>query len=111
MRDDRVRLEDIVEAAEAIEKYAVRGRHAFDSDELVQTWIVRHLQIIGEAERGLSPAFRERYPDEIWTRAIGMRNIVVHRYFAMDPDAVWDAIERGVRQIKAKAQTIPSEVR
>ncbi len=54
--------------------------------------------------------FRERYPDEIWTRAIGMRNIVVHRYFAIDPDAVWDAIESGVRLIKTKAQTILSDL-
>ncbi len=49
MRDDRVRLEDIVEAAEAIEKYAARGRPAFEQDELIQSWIVRHLQNIGEA--------------------------------------------------------------
>jgi uncharacterized protein with HEPN domain len=109
VRDDRVRLEDIVEAAEAIEKYAARGRPAFEQDELIQSWIVHHLQNIGEAARGLSAAFWERYPDEIWTRAIGMRNIVVHRYFAIDPDAVWDAIGSGVRLIKQKAQAILSE--
>jgi uncharacterized protein with HEPN domain len=39
-----------------------------------------------------------------------MRNIVVLRYFAIDPDAVWDAIESGVRKIKAKAQAILSEM-
>lgn len=63
MRDDRVRLEDIVEAAEAIEKYAARGRPAFEQDELIQSWIVHHLQNIGEAARGLSAAFRERDPE------------------------------------------------
>ncbi len=80
MRDDRIRLEDIVEAAEAIEKYAARGRPAFEQDELIQSWIVRHLQNIGEAAR--------RYR----------------------PDAVWDAIGSGVHLIKQKAQAILSEL-
>ena len=48
MRDDRQRLQDIVEAIERIQKYASRGRAAFDSDELIQNWVVSHLQIIGE---------------------------------------------------------------
>jgi uncharacterized protein with HEPN domain len=39
---------DILEAIERIERYAVRGRTAFDADELIQNWIVRHLQVIGE---------------------------------------------------------------
>ena len=53
MRRDRQRLEDILEAIERIEKYATGGRANFDGDELVQTWVVHHLQIIGEAVRGL----------------------------------------------------------
>lgn len=55
MRDDRERLLDIQEAIERIEKYAVRGREAFERDELIQTWVLHHLQIIGEAVRALSP--------------------------------------------------------
>jgi len=99
-------LHDIVEAAEAVEKYAARGREAFDEEELIQTWILHHLMIIGEAVRGLSPAFRERYPDEIWVRAIGMRNILVHRYFGVDPDAVWEAVQDSLAYLKRKAQDI-----
>lgn len=49
MRDDRERLQDILDAITRIEKYAVRGREAFENDELIQTWVVPHLQIIGEA--------------------------------------------------------------
>ena len=54
MRDDRERLLDIVEAIERIEKYASEGRAAFEENELIQTWIVHHLQLIGEAVRALS---------------------------------------------------------
>ncbi len=49
MRNDRERLLDVREAIEKIEKYADRGRDTFNSDELIQTWIVHHVQIIGEA--------------------------------------------------------------
>ena len=106
MRDDRAKLQDIIEAAESVEKYAARGRIAFEEDELIQTWILHHLQVIGEAVRSLSPAFRERYPDEIWTRAVGMRNILVHRYFAVDADAIWEAVGGSLSYIKQKAQAI-----
>jgi uncharacterized protein with HEPN domain len=52
VRDDRTRLQDILEAVEHIEKYAVRGRAAFEQDELVQTWIIHHLLVLGEAAAG-----------------------------------------------------------
>jgi len=54
MRSDRERLLDILEAIERIKKYTASGRVAFDEDELVQTWVIHHLKIMGEATRGLS---------------------------------------------------------
>jgi uncharacterized protein with HEPN domain len=53
MRDPKERLRDILEAIGSIERYAARGRQAFESDELIQNWFVRHLQIIGEAAYAL----------------------------------------------------------
>ena len=60
MRDPRERLQDILEAIGHIDRYAARGREAFEADELIQSWFVRHLQIIGEAAR----AFTGRNPRE-----------------------------------------------
>ena len=54
MRDDRERLRDVLEAIERIEKYAGRGREALASEELLQSWVVHHLMIVGEACRALS---------------------------------------------------------
>ena len=53
MRDPRERLRDILEAIENIQRYTAAGRDVFEKDELVQSWCVRHLQIIGEAARSL----------------------------------------------------------
>jgi len=51
VRDARERLQDILDAIDHIQRYAARGREAFEADELLQNWFVRHLQIIGEAAR------------------------------------------------------------
>ena len=106
MRSDRVRLEDILEAIERIEKYSIRGRAALYSDELVQTWVVHHLMIIGEACRALSPQFRAAQPDEIWAQAAGLRNIIVHQYFGIDPEIVWGVIERDLPILKQRIQAL-----
>jgi len=54
MRRDAERLQDILEAIAAIERYACQGRQLFDEQELIQVWVVYHLQIIGEAANALS---------------------------------------------------------
>lgn len=102
MRDERERLRDIVEAIEKIEKYASRGKRAFERDELVQTWIIHHLQIIGEAVSRLSDVFRSRHADVPWKEIIGMRNILVHGYFEIDPEIVWTTVERHLPTLKER---------
>jgi uncharacterized protein with HEPN domain len=94
MRDDSLRLNDIHEAISRIEKYTTQGRGAFDQDELVQVWILHHLEILGEACRGLSAAFLGSHPDPIWSDAVGFRNVLAHQYFGLDYDAVWAVVER-----------------
>lgn len=105
MRDDGVRLGDILEAIERIEKYASR-HDALNSDELVQTWVVYHLMIIGEACRTLSAEFRATHPEEAWGLAAGLRNVIVHEYFGIDLDIVWGVIERDLPALKKLVQEI-----
>ena len=109
MRDDRERLRDIQEAIGRIEKHTGQGRDAFERDELVQNWIVHHLQIIGEATRHLSSPLKERHPEVPWPHIIGMRNILVHDYFAIDIEAVWQAVERDLPALKLKIDAILNE--
>ncbi len=108
MRDDRERLADALEAIARIEKYAVQGRAAFERDELLQNWIVRHLQILGEACRGLSARIREEHPEIPWPNIIGMRHILVHDYFGIDVDVVWRAVEHDLPPLKRQLQALLS---
>lgn len=100
MRDDQERLLDILEAISKIERYAARGRKAAENDELLHVWFVHHLQLIGEAARGLSDGFRARHSDVPWAVIVAMRNVLVHQYFEVDLSEVWSAIERDVPELK-----------
>lgn len=100
MRDPAERLRDILEAITAIERHSNCEKRAFEHDELLQTWFVRHLQIIGEAARATPEEIRALAPEIPWLQIAGMRNILVHGYFEVDTDLVWDAATRDVPALK-----------
>ncbi|MBI2060889.1 MAG: DUF86 domain-containing protein [Nitrospirae bacterium] len=109
MRDEHERLRDIREAIERIQKYADKGRASFEGDELIQNWVVHHLQIIGEACRAFSPKFRDEHPEIPWSKIIGMRNILVHDYFGVDVDRVWAVVERDLPELMLLLEAILKE--
>ena len=84
MRDPKERLRDVLEAITNVERYLARGKDAFEHDELLQVWMLRQLQIIGEAVGPLPEEIRARAPEIPWSKIVGMRNILVHGYFAID---------------------------
>jgi uncharacterized protein with HEPN domain len=100
MRDPRERLRDILEAIAAINRYRDRDWKAFKENELIQVWFLRHLQIIGEAASKLPEEVRNLAPDIPWHKIIGMRNIFVHDYFAIDLDAVWNTVQRDIPSLE-----------
>jgi len=106
MRDPKERLRDILEAIAAIERHLNRDRAAFERDDLLQTWFVRHLQIIGEAARTLPDEVRALASDIPWTKIIGMRNVLVHGYFEIDTDIVWEAASRDVPSLKPAVERL-----
>lgn len=105
MRSVKERLLDILEAIEQIEKHTAGGRQSL-KNELVQVWIIYHLQVIGEAARALSDEIREAHPDVPWAQIIGMRNILAHRYFGIDEDIVWTAVANDLPDLKQKVKTM-----
>jgi uncharacterized protein with HEPN domain len=106
VRRERERLLDILEAIERIEKYAEGGKETFESDELIQTWIVHHIEIIGEACRSLSNDFQATFSNIPWADIVGMRNILIHHYFGIDTNAVWSVVEKDLPELKLNIQEI-----
>jgi uncharacterized protein with HEPN domain len=106
VRDPKERLLDILDAIAAIERHSGGDKAAFERDELLQVWFLRHLQIIGEAVRHLPSDVRMSAPEIPWTEIVGMRNILVHGYFDIDTDIVWDAATRDVPAIKPSLERL-----
>ena len=110
MRDSRERLQDILDAIQSIQRYAVQGRNAFAESELIQTWCIYHLQAIGEPSARLGSGFHMAYPNVPWAQIIAMRNILVHEYFGVDLEAVWVVVERELPVLQAAIEVIQSEL-
>lgn len=110
MRELRDRLQDILEAIAQIEAEQVKGRAAFDASPLLQVWMVHYLMIIGEAVRSIDPATKQRYPSVPWRQIAGMRNILVHDYFRINQQIVWETIENHLPLLKTEVQRIISEL-
>lgn len=106
MRDGRERVLDMLEAVERIERYASRGRQEFDRDDLLQVWVLHHLQIVGEASAALPADIREAAPEIPWAKMVGMRNILVHHYFEIDRDVVWAVVERDLPPLRRQIQEL-----
>lgn len=100
MRDDQERLRDILEAIDAIELEASKGKDAFERNRLIQTWIVHHLQVLGEAASKVSAGLRKDHPHIPWAQIVAVRNVLVHEYFGVDLDEVWAAVEVNLPTLK-----------
>ncbi|MGB9758453.1 MAG: DUF86 domain-containing protein [Thermoproteota archaeon] len=106
-KDDLVYLNHILDAISKIEVYTRDITYEqFMSNSLIQDGVVRQLEIIGEATKRLSNNIKEKHPEIPWKDIAGMRDKLIHEYFGVDLDAVWDTIKKDIPDLKTKLQTI-----
>jgi len=100
-RDDAFLL-DMLLAARRVLKYA-QGLdfQRFENDEVLQDAIVRRIQIIGEAARKISQEFKEAHPEIPWFEVIGMRHRLIHEYFRIISEKVWEVIVKDIPSLIA----------
>ena len=90
---DKSRLEHILQAIERIRRYT-KGNTCDDflASYMLYYAVGKHIEIIGEASNMLTEEFRNTHPDTPWKLVNGMRNYIVHEYFQVDNNVVWDVI-------------------
>jgi uncharacterized protein with HEPN domain len=105
VRSDDERLRDIVEHADLISSYVPASRDELEKDVVLGAALIRWVGIVGEAAARLSDSFRKSHPEIPWAEIAGMRNHLVHGYFAVDADLLWVAV---TIEIPGLAQTVRS---
>jgi uncharacterized protein with HEPN domain len=94
VKDERVYLLHALEAIDAIQRYTVDGRDAFFADPKTRDAVIRNVEVIGQAVKGISDQTRSLEPDVPWRQIAGMRDKLIHEYFGVDLALVWDVVER-----------------
>ena len=93
LREDQVYIRHILDAAEkAIGFVKGRAREDLEKEEMLALSLVRLLEIIGEAAGGVSTDCSKKYPDIPWKKMVGLRNRLIHGYYDIDLDIVWDTV-------------------
>ncbi len=100
-RDDAFLLDMLLAAKELREFTKGVSFENFNSNRLLQHAAVRLVEIIGEAARSVSVEFKAAHPEIPWAGIVGMRHRLVHEYFRVAPDKVWEVVEKDLPKLVA----------
>jgi uncharacterized protein with HEPN domain len=109
-RDPQLYLQDILDSIGKIKRYtADLSFDEFVSNDMVMDAVTRNLEIIGEAAARIPDNIRLYYPNVPWYEMKGMRNIVAHEYFGVDPKIVWKTVQHSLPELSIMIKDIITE--
>lgn len=110
MKDEKIFLNHIIESCENVEEFS-KGldRKGLDKNRLKQSAIIRELEIVGEAVKNLPISFATKYPYVEWSKIAGMRDKLIHHYFGVDLDKIWEVIKSDLPTLKKEVEKILSD--
>ncbi len=100
-RDVKVILKDILSEIMKLEKFTNEINYeAFVEDDMRYYAVIRCLEIIGEAVRQLPEDFKQKYSYIEWRKIVDLRNILIHEYFGIEPEIIWDIVKNKIPTLK-----------
>jgi uncharacterized protein with HEPN domain len=111
-RDFKVYLDDVLEAIHKIREYTTDlSIEALSSDSKTLDAVTRNLEIIGEAVKNVPDEIRSQYSDIQWRKIAGLRDILIHHYFGIDLEIVWDIVRNKLPSLEKQIEVILQELR
>jgi uncharacterized protein with HEPN domain len=93
LKNDEIRIRHILDAArESVDFSYGQSREDLSRNRMLNLSLVRLLEMIGEAARGLSPTFVTAHPEIPWKKMSGIRDRLIHGYFDVNLDVVWETV-------------------
>lgn len=109
-RDPRLLLEDMITAIDKIQGYVADATfERFRSNQMLVDAVVRNLEIIGEASKIMPVGFRELHTDVPWKLIAGLRNRVIHEYFGVDLEIIWQVVGHDLQRLRPQLEEILKE--
>jgi len=106
-REDTAVIQDIKEAIDRIMSYTSRMEYdGFLQDYKTQDAVIRNIEILGEAAKLLSDETKEKYPNIPWKDIAGTRDKLIHDYFGVNIDIVWDIAKNEIPSLSAQLKDI-----
>jgi len=108
---DKGRLEHILESLDYIFDFSENVEfEVFKSDMKLRFAIIKNLEIIGEASNMLTNGFRERHPETPWRKLINLRHVLVHGYYQIKFELIWEIIQKDLPPLKEQIQTLYNNI-
>ncbi|MCD6542142.1 MAG: DUF86 domain-containing protein [Thermoplasmata archaeon] len=109
-RDYKLFIKDILDAIEKIEEFvAGMDFEEFKNDDKTVSAVVRKLEIIGEATKNIPDEIRQKHPDLPWKEMAKIRDKLIHGYFVVDHQIVWNVVKKELPLLKPKIEKILQE--
>ncbi|MCD5406678.1 MAG: DUF86 domain-containing protein [Desulfotomaculum sp.] len=94
-------LEDILNSIEKIEKYTKNSSfEEFAKNDMAVDAVIRNFEIIGEAVKRIPEEMKQKYTSVAWREAAGFRDVLIHNYFGIDLETVWDTLKHNIPDFK-----------
>jgi uncharacterized protein with HEPN domain len=106
VKDERTYLTHAIEAIDAITDYTADGQKAFFSDSKTQDAVIRNIEIIGQAVKGISEDTRALERDVPWRQIAGMRDKLIHEYFGVDLALVWYVVKQELPGLRVRLENL-----